>query len=111
MIRIVRQISYLKGFPSLVCGSSSRAHFIGSKPCYLFGEKKEPDGGKGVSGHDVWLNLSSLSKSLWQQSQRMNKYQFGVLLLVPLLLWLSREDETEEYPINYFEDGITSNSN
>jgi ATP-dependent Zn protease len=86
---------------------------IGQRPHFAFSEKKEK--GKGgwpseISLADVWEWVSHLGQKVYQEGRKMSWMHWAMLGSLPLLYWLGRKDEVEEYAINYLEDELSRNS-
>ena len=73
--------------------------------CGFSSDKKE-DGGKSgkkageVSLMSIWEWASSKGQRVYNDAKKLTPWQWGILASVPLLWWLLREEEAQEYPIN-----------
>lgn len=80
------------------------------KSAYFFSDKdnktkKEDDSSKGmISLSDVWETISNTSQNIYYKATKMNKMSWALLLSLPLIYYLTRSEEAEEYAINYFEN-------
>jgi hypothetical protein len=79
-------------------------------PSYRFSEGKEDDNkkekGRGfqeqLSMSDLWQGISKYSESAYNELKKLSKFNWAVLLSLPVLYYLLRKEEAEEYAINYF---------
>ena len=97
MIRIARKMLSQKGM------------FSNSVPRALFcSNEKQPKEGGGVSIQEVTEDLKKFGKNVWQQSQKLNRYHWGVIGTITALIYYLSLEKEENYPINLFEEEIFS---
>lgn len=63
-----------------------------------------------VSLADIWQWLSQTGQKAYQESKKMSKWNWGLLLALPLAWWMLRKEEAEEYAMNYLEQDLAQNS-
>ena len=63
-----------------------------------------------ISLADIWESISNWSQGAYQEAKKLSKFHWAMLLGLPLLYFGTKEDEIEEYAINYLEEEILRNS-